>query len=95
MFFILMPLLLFDIISTEWALKHGARELNPIMKNKWVRWILTLLIKIIAVIWLFVIQISNPNVYDGIQALFIVLTVIYSIVAINNFVKIMLIKKGL
>jgi len=90
-----MPLILFDIISTEIALKKGGIELNPLMKNRWVRWILSLLFKIIAVIWLFIMQITQPAVYQSIEIIFIILTVIYSLIAINNMVKLIILKKGI
>ena len=86
-FFILMSLILFDIISTEIILKtrgNNARELNPILRNKWVRWVLTLLFKIGGMIWLFYTQITVPSTYNTIEIVFTILSIWFVIVFINN-----------
>jgi len=93
MFFIAYPLIISDIISTEYALKLGLREKNPLMRNKYVRWIFSFFGKILLPIYLFYIQMSRPNTYIGIEIGFIILSIIYLLCLINNIYFIIKVKK--
>ena len=93
MFFVLMPIVIFDIISTEIALKMGARERNPIMRNKWVKWILNILVKLTAPSLMFYIQITIPSYYLLTEIIFLIYTIVYGMIAINNTIIILKLRK--
>ena len=80
------PLIVFDIISTEIALKSGGREINFIVRNKWIRWILTVIFKIVYMLCLFYIQLTTPSISisESLEIAFTILAVFYGIISGNN-----------
>ena len=92
-FLVLMPLLIFDIISTEIAIKMGGRELNPLVRNIWIRWILNILIKLAAISWMFYIQITVPYYFLMMEIIFLIYVIWYGIIAINNTLVILKLMK--
>jgi len=72
-----------DIISTEYGLGKGAIEINPLVKNKWMRWghhIFKLSLPFI----LQHLRLQYPNSVDGVNISFLILIGVMSIIGINN-----------
>lgn len=82
--YLLTVFILFDIISTEVALRMGGKELNPIMRNKWIRWVLTGFLKIGIIVFFIWIDIKGITQSIPTRTMILILTIHYGIVVINN-----------